>query len=87
MLDRTYSITRLVSPTLTHHHFKLRKPISGKGLSLRASRHSTGANEAADNVLPIEQDLASLLVGIYSIWDDAIRYVFQTTSMRLSQEF
>ncbi len=76
MLDRTYSITRLVSPTLTHHHFRLRKPISGKGLSLKAPRHLTYADEVAAN----EQDLAALLVGIYSIWDDAIRYVFQTTS-------
>lgn len=80
MLDRTYSITRLVSPTLTHHHFRLRKPISGKGLSLRATRQVAGGSEAVDDALPNEQDLAGLLVGIYSIWDDAIRYVFQATS-------
>jgi hypothetical protein len=77
MLDRTYSITRLVSPTLTHHYFRLRKPISEKVLSLKASRHDGGVE---NGTATIEQDLAGLLVGIYSIWDDAIRYVFQTTS-------
>lgn len=80
-LDRTYSITRLVSPTLTHEYFQLRKPISGKELSLRAPRPTSNSNFLDDNdILPNEQDLAALLVRVYEVWDDAIRYVFQTTT-------
>jgi hypothetical protein len=76
MLDRTFSITRLVSPALSYQHFQLRKPISEGGLSREATGQNTGMNESSAN----DQDLGALIIGVYSIWDDVLKYVFQTSS-------
>lgn len=76
MLDRTFSITRLVSPALSYRHFKLRKPISKE-----ASLRDTADYEARIKERPAsEQDLGALIVGVYAIWDDVIKYLFETSS-------
>lgn len=81
MLDRTFSITRAVSPVLTYKDFRLRKPESERERSLQAARSVINTNGRA----PVEhseenQDIAALIIGVYTMWDDAIRYVFGTTS-------
>lgn len=81
MLDRTFSITRAVSPVLTYKDFRLRKPESERERSLKASRSIVNTKGRA----PVEssdedQDIAALIIGVYTMWDDAIRYVFGTTS-------
>lgn len=80
MLDRTFGITRLVSPSLSYHAFQLPKPTWEGGQLVSPGRQSNNSSMPAEvDLLASEQDLASLLVGVYSIWDDVIRYVFQTT--------
>ncbi|TVY32428.1 hypothetical protein LOCC1_G008036 [Lachnellula occidentalis] len=76
MLDRTFSITRIVSPALPYEHFQLRKPIS-EG---RLSRGATGQKAATNESAATDQDLGALIIGVYSIWDDVLKYVFQTSS-------
>lgn len=81
MLDRTFSITRAVSPVLTYKDFQLRKPESEKERSLKAATSIVTTNgrptiEHSDE----DQDIAALIIGVYTMWDDAIRYVFGTTS-------
>ncbi|TVY28676.1 hypothetical protein LHYA1_G002410 [Lachnellula hyalina] len=76
MLDRTFSITRLVSPALPYQHFQLRKPISEGRLSREATGQKATTNEPAAG----DQDLGALIIGVYSIWDDVLKYVFQTSS-------
>ncbi|TVY91264.1 hypothetical protein LAWI1_G004693 [Lachnellula willkommii] len=76
MLDRTFSITRLVSPALPYQHFQLRKPISER----RLSRGATGQKAATNVPAASDQDLGALIVEVYSIWDDVLKYVFQTSS-------
>ncbi|PBP16908.1 hypothetical protein BUE80_DR012383 [Diplocarpon rosae] len=81
MLDRTFSITRLVSPSLPYQDFKLRKPNWEGALSLNPALQNIGADIAlATDISPSDQDLSALLVGIYAMWDDVIRYVFETTN-------
>ncbi|PVH75482.1 hypothetical protein DL98DRAFT_593093 [Cadophora sp. DSE1049] len=81
MLDRTFSITRLVSPTQPHQAFQLPKPTWEGALLLdefqRAAKSSSNSKSHRPST---EQDLSALLVGVYSLWDDAIRYVFQTNN-------
>ncbi|CZR52279.1 uncharacterized protein PAC_02156 [Phialocephala subalpina] len=81
MLDRTFSITRAVSPVLTYKDFLLRKPESEKERSLKAATSivSTNGRQAIEHS-DEEQDIAALIIGVYTMWDDAIRYVFGTTS-------
>ncbi|EKD18948.1 hypothetical protein MBM_03190 [Drepanopeziza brunnea f. sp. 'multigermtubi' MB_m1] len=76
MLDRTFSITRLVSPSLPYQEFRLPKPHWEGALSLNPMYH----NLSTETSLGSGQDLSALLVGVYAIWDDVIRYVFATTS-------
>jgi len=76
MLDRTFSITRLVSPALPYQHFQLRKPISEGWLSREATGQKATTNEPAAG----DQDLGALIIGVYSIWDDVLKYVFHTSS-------
>ncbi|KAI9054442.1 hypothetical protein LZ554_001604 [Drepanopeziza brunnea f. sp. 'monogermtubi'] len=76
MLDRTFSITRLVSPSLPYQEFRLPKPHWEGALSLNPMYH----NLSTETSLGSGQDLSALLVGIFAIWDDVIRYVFATTS-------
>ncbi|KAE8453273.1 hypothetical protein EG329_011340 [Mollisiaceae sp. DMI_Dod_QoI] len=81
MLDRTFSITRAVSPVLTYRDFRLRKPTSERERSLRAATSIVSVN-GRSTVEPLDenQDIAALIIGVYTMWDDAIRYVFGTTS-------
>ncbi|PBP20744.1 hypothetical protein BUE80_DR008302 [Diplocarpon rosae] len=81
MLDRTFSITRLVSPSLPYQDFKLRKPNWEGALSLNPALQNVDADVALGNdISPSDQDLSALLVGIYAMWDDVIRYIFETTN-------
>lgn len=76
MLDRTFSITRLVSPSISYHDFKLPKPKWEGALSLNPNhRHITSETPPGS-----DQDLSALLVGIYAMWDDVIRYIFTSNS-------
>ncbi len=81
MLDRTFSITRAVSPVLTYRDFRLRKPTLERERSLRAATSIVSVN-GRSTVEPLDenQDIAALIIGVYTMWDDAIRYVFGTTS-------
>ncbi|KAL2069981.1 hypothetical protein VTL71DRAFT_14661 [Oculimacula yallundae] len=81
MLDRTFSITRLVSPSQPYQAFQLPKPTWEGALLLDQSHRIANLSPTSkDNPLSNDQDLSALLVGVYSIWDDAIRYVFQTNN-------
>lgn len=81
MLDRTFSITRLVSPSLPYQDFKLPKPNWEGALSLNPVYRDTNAKTSPETDLSVgDQDLSALLVGVYAIWDDVIRYVFETTN-------
>lgn len=81
MLDRTFSITRTVSPVLNYRDFRLRKPESERERSLKAATSVVNTNGRTPVEQPDEdQDIAALIVGVYTMWDDAIRYVFGTTS-------
>ncbi|KAI6711761.1 C6 transcription factor [Diplocarpon mali] len=75
MLDRTFSITRLVSPSLPYQEFRLRKPKWEGALSLNPALRNIDADIALKiDILPSDQDLSALLVGIYAMWDDVIRH-------------
>lgn len=81
MLDRTFSITRLVSPSQPYQAYQLPKPTWEGALLLdKPQRVSNPSSNPRNEALSNEQDLSALLVGVYSLWDDAIRYVFQTTN-------
>jgi len=81
MLDRTFSITRLVSPTQPYQAYQLPKPTWEGALLLdKFQRAATSGSSSTSQPLSTEQDLSALLVGVYSLWDDAIRYVFQTSN-------
>lgn len=81
MLDRTFSITRLVSPSQPYQAYQLPKPTWEGALLLDKFRRGA-KQDSSSKIDPLsnEQDLSALLVGVYSLWDDAIRYVFQTTN-------
>lgn len=76
MLDRTFSITRLVTPTLSYQHFQLRKPTPEAGLSREVAAQKTSPNELSVH----EQDIGALIIGVYSMWDDVLKYVFQKST-------
>ncbi|CZT46060.1 uncharacterized protein RSE6_06438 [Rhynchosporium secalis] len=79
MLDRTFSITRLVSPSQPYQAFQLPKPTWEGALLIDDSQQNPAPTSEMDS-FSIEQDLSALLVGVFSIWDDTIRFVFQTTN-------
>ncbi|KAK0103520.1 hypothetical protein ONS95_005541 [Cadophora gregata] len=79
MLDRTFSMARLVSPSQPYQAFQLPKPTWEGALLLDESQRNTNLGTTSKTLsLSNDQDLSALLVGVYSLWDDAIRYVFQT---------
>lgn len=81
MLDRTFSITRLVSPSQPYQAYQLPKPTWEGALLLdEFQRAAKSSSSSTSQPLSTEQDLSALLVGVYSLWDDAIRYVFQTSN-------
>ena len=81
MLDRTFSITRLVSPSQPYQAYQLPKPTwEGAMLLDEFQRAAKSSSSSTSQPLSTEQDLSALLVGVYSLWDDAIRYVFQTSN-------
>ncbi len=81
MLDRTFSITRLVSPSLPYQDFKLRKPNWEGALAISTVYQDINAKTSLEEDLSVsDQDLSALLVGVYAIWDDVIGYVFETAN-------
>ncbi|KAG4434835.1 hypothetical protein IFR05_009674 [Cadophora sp. M221] len=81
MLDRTFSITRLVSPSQPYQAYQLPKP-TWEGALLLDKFQRGAKQDSTSKIDPLsnDQDLSALLVGVYSLWDDAIRYVFQATN-------
>lgn len=79
MLDRTFSISRTITPALHYNQFQLPLPTSDeiflRSQQLRDPRLSNQPeNEASDNDIGI----SAIIVKVFSIWNDVLQYVFRS---------
>ena len=72
MLDRTFSITRTVTPALHYDQFQLPFPTSDERF-LKPRQ-----NMQAENDLDGDLGIGAINVKVFSLWNDVLHYVFRS---------
>jgi hypothetical protein len=73
MLDRTFSITRAVTPALHYNQFQLPFPTSDERFLKSQQRQSGQAENDADDI-----GIGAINVKVFSLWNDVLQYVFRS---------
>lgn len=72
MLDRTFSITRTVTPALHYNQFQLPFPTSDERF-LRSQRQLAQTETDVDDI-----GIGAINVKVFSLWNDVLQYVFRS---------
>jgi hypothetical protein len=76
MLDRTFSISRTVTPALHYNQFQLPWPTSDERFLRSQQRGDLRLNNQLENE-PLETDMGigAINVKVFSLWNDVLQYV------------
>lgn len=79
MLDRTFSISRTITPALHYNQFQLPLPTSDESfLRLPQSKDSRLSNQPENDSADADIGIGAIIVKVFSIWNDVLQYVFRS---------
>lgn len=79
MLDRTFSVSRTITPALHYNQFQLPLPTSDEGfLGSQQPRGSGLGGRPESESLDSDIGINAINVKVFSIWNDVLQYVFRS---------
>jgi hypothetical protein len=79
MLDRTFSISRTITPALHYNQFQLPLPTSDE-IFLRSQqvRDPRLSNQPENEASDTDIGISAIIVKVFSVWNDVLQYVFRS---------
>jgi hypothetical protein len=78
MLDRTFSITRTVTPALHYNQFQIPFPTSDERFLRSQQLRDPRQSVQAENDVDADIGIGAINVKVFSLWNDVLQYVFRS---------
>jgi hypothetical protein len=78
MLDRTFSISRTITPALHYNQFQLPLPTSDEALLRPQQIRDLRQNALSDSDADSDIGICAINTKVFSLWNDVLQYVFRS---------